>query len=57
MTKEVEIMGFSHRNVFDPILESDRASETLKKSVHYTIMRLEQLDAYVMIQYYWSAIV
>jgi len=56
MTKEAEIMAFLHQNVFNPILTSERASETLKKGVRYTIMRLEQLDAKGMIQYYWSAI-
>jgi hypothetical protein len=49
-------MLFLSHNVFDPILDSERASETLKKGVRYTMMRLEHLDAKGMIQYYWSAI-
>ena len=57
MTKEEEIMTFLNENVFDPILSSESASESLKKGVRYTIMRLEQRDAKGMISYYGSAIV
>ncbi|NIT59786.1 MAG: hypothetical protein GWN00_27270 [Aliifodinibius sp.] len=57
MTKEAEIMQFLSANVFDPILTSPSASNTLKQGVRYTIMRLEQRDARGMIHYYWSAIV
>jgi len=57
MTKEEEVMGFLSRNVFDPILNSPNASETLKKGVRYTIMRLNNLDATGMVSYYWSAII
>jgi hypothetical protein len=55
--KEHEIMDFLHRRIFDPILASPGASETLKQGVRYTIMRLEQRDAAGMVQYYWSAII
>ena len=57
MTKEQEILQFLRENVFDPILNSTVASNTLKQGVGYTIMRMEQLDARGMIQYYWSAII
>ena len=57
MTKEEEVMGFLSRNVFDPILNTPNASETLKKGVRYTIMRLNNLDATGMVSYYWSAII
>ncbi len=57
MTKESEILVFLHRYVFDPILNSDNASDKLKQGVRYTIMRLEQRDAKEMIQFYWSAII
>jgi len=50
-------MTYLHRNIFDPILESPTASNKLKTGVRYTIMRLNQRDAYGMIQYYWSAII
>lgn len=55
--KEQQIMQFLHERIFDPILESQGASETLKQGVRYTIMRLEERDAAGMIHYYWSAIV
>jgi hypothetical protein len=55
--KEQEIMDFLHRRIFDPILASPQASETLKQGVRYTIMRMEQRDAAGMVQYYWSAII
>lgn len=57
MDKEDEIMEFLHQNVFDPILNSRDASDSLKKGVRYTIMRMQERDALGMISYYWSAIV
>jgi hypothetical protein len=57
MTKEQEILDFLTERVFDPILDSPRASAALKKGVRYTIMRLNELDAPGMVSYYWSAIV
>lgn len=55
--KEQEIMDFLYETIFDPILNSPRASERLKQGVRYTIMRLEERDAAGMVQYYWSAII
>jgi hypothetical protein len=55
--KESEIMGFLHSHIFDPILQSPQASEKLQQGVRYTIMRMEQLNAERMVQYYWAAIV
>ena len=43
--KEQEILSFLHERIFDPILHSPRASETLKQGVRYTIMRLRERDA------------
>jgi len=57
MTKEQEIMGFLHENVFDPILQSPDISNELKQGVRLTIMRMNQLDPQGMVSYYWSAIV
>jgi hypothetical protein len=56
-TKEQQIMDFLHQRVFDPILQSPRASRKLKTGVTYTIMRMEKHDARGMVQYYWSAII
>jgi hypothetical protein len=54
--KEKEIMRFLHEKVFDPILTSSEASESLKQGIRYTIMRMNERDAAGMIRYYWSAI-
>lgn len=57
MTKEEEIMQFLHDQVFDPIINSQSASNSLKQGVRYTIMRLNEHNARGMVKYYWSAIV
>ena len=57
MTKEEELLTFLHEQVFDPILNSPEASESLKAGVRLTIMRLQQRNASGMVQYYWSAII
>jgi len=56
MSKENEVMAFLHEHVFDRILNSDSASQSLKKGVRYTTICLGQRDARGMIPYYWSAI-
>lgn len=55
-SKERAIMDFLHRKIFDPILQSSVASEKLKAGVRCTIMRMEQRNAFGMVQYFWSAI-
>ncbi|MBD8651499.1 hypothetical protein IFT66_10455 [Rhizobium sp. CFBP 13726] len=55
--KEQQIMDFLHERVFDPILASGEASESLKRGIRYTKMRMEERDAPGMVKYYWSAIV
>ena len=55
--REQEIMDFLQERVFQPILVSSTASETLRQGCRYTIMRLEQRDAAGMIHYFWSAVV
>lgn len=57
MTKEQEIMNYLHTKIFDPVLDSKKASVTVKKGIRGTIMRLNERDAQGMIQYFWSAIV
>ena len=57
MSKENQIMEFLNKNIFDHILKSSKASNSLKKGVRYTIMRMKQRDALGMVQYYWSAII
>lgn len=55
--KQQQIMDYLHEHIFDPILTSPSASESLKQGVRYTIMRMEQRDAAGMVQYFWSAII
>ena len=57
MTKEEEIMQFLHDQVFNPIINSPSASNSLKQGVRYTMMRLNERNAKGMVKYYWSAIV
>ena len=54
---KAEVLGFLHQQVFDPILNSNHASETLKRGVPYTIMRMNERDPPGIVQYYWSAII
>jgi hypothetical protein len=55
-SQEREIMNFLHERVFDPILNSPRATNDLKQGVRLTIVRMEQHTAPKMIQYFWSAV-
>ena len=55
--KEEEVLAFLHQHVFDPILNSSHASQSLKAGVRLTIARMRQRDAEGMIQCYWSAII
>ena len=50
-------MDFLGDRVFNPILSSPDASESLKRGCRLTISRMSKLDAASMIQYYWSAII
>ena len=53
MSKDQEIMDFLHENVFDPILNSQNASNELKQGARMTIVRMNERDAKGMIAYYW----
>jgi len=55
--KKEELMAFLNEHVFEPILNSQVASEKLKKGIRYTIMRMNERDAAGCRQYYWSAII
>jgi hypothetical protein len=56
-SKGKQIMDYLMSNVFTPILDSARASSSLKHGVRLTIMRLNERDAVGMRNYYWSAII
>ena len=38
--KRAEVLTFLHEHVFDPILDSPTSSDSLKRGVRYTIMRM-----------------
>ena len=50
-------MKFLRENVFNPILNSNTASPSLKIGVNNTIRKLYRQDALGMVQFYWSSIV
>ena len=56
-TKKREVLQFLHQQVFDPILDSPSASESLKRGVRLTIMRMNERDSAGIVSYYWSAII
>jgi predicted glycosyl hydrolase (DUF1957 family) len=56
-TKKQEILDFLHDRVFDPILSSPRASDSLKRGVRFTIMRMNERDSAGIVSYYWSAVI
>ena len=55
--KRAEVLTFLHEHVFDSILDSPTSSDSLKRGVRYTIMRMNERDAAGIVQYYWSAII
>jgi hypothetical protein len=55
--KEAEIMNYLEKNVFNPILNSPNSSDSLKRGVRLTIIRLKDKDAKGMLHYYWSAVI
>lgn len=56
MKKEDEIIQFLDERVFNPILNSQTASKSLKQGIRLTRGRMLQRNAEGMISYYWSAI-
>lgn len=49
-------MQFLSERVFDPVLRSPDASDSIKQGVRLTMIRMRRLNAVGMIKYYWSAI-
>ena len=50
--KEQQIMDFLHERVFDPILNSTKATPELKQGIRLTIMRLRERNALGMVDYF-----
>ncbi|MBS4095828.1 MAG: hypothetical protein KGZ83_03205 [Sulfuricella sp.] len=55
--KKSEVLSYLHQHVFDPILDSPTASETLKKGIRLTINRMDGRDANGIVHFYWSAVI
>jgi hypothetical protein len=55
--KKREILDFLHSNVFDSILGSPKATDSLMRGVRLTLMRMNERDSAGIVQYYWSAII
>jgi hypothetical protein len=51
-----EITQFLNEKVFDPVLNSSKASELLKKKIRWTRSLLNPLPARSMIHFFWSAV-
>ena len=57
MTKKQEVMNFLQSSIFQQNLKNPNASETAKKGMRYTIMRMEKCrDAAGVIAYFLSAL-
>ncbi len=56
MNKEQEIMRFLNKNVFDPVMNSDKASQKLKIGVRQTKTKLRHQDAMGMLRFFWASI-
>lgn len=53
----LKMMEFLHRRVFDPALASPRATDSIKRGVRITILRMEQRrTANAIRAYFWSAV-
>ena len=55
--KKSEVLAYLHEHVFDPILDSDKASETLKRGIQLTINRMQSRDAKGIVSFYWSSVI
>jgi len=54
--KKLEILTFLNDTVFNPILDSDRASDKLKAGIRLTLNRMATRDAAGIVHFYWSAL-
>lgn len=56
MTKKDEVLAYLHAKVFEPVLDSPKASKELKAGINLTIARLKQRDAAGIVHYFWAAV-
>lgn len=55
--KKAEVLAYLNQMVFNPILDSDRASAKLKAGIRTTLSRMSARDAAGVVQYFWSAVI
>lgn len=55
--KKQEVLQFLQEHVFNPILDSPKASKQLKRGVRLTIVRMNERDSGGVVHYYWSAVI
>ncbi|HEY5649393.1 MAG TPA: hypothetical protein VIU33_07825 [Nitrospiria bacterium] len=54
MGKKEDVLGFLNKEVFDPILNSTKASVLLKQAIRTSLMRMNGKDAEAIVDYYLS---
>jgi hypothetical protein len=52
VTKKEELMGFLHKRVFDPILNSHTASNLLKQGVRLAVMKMSKMEPAEILRFY-----
>lgn len=55
--KKAEVLAYLNETVFNPVLDSDRASPKLKAGIRLTLARMSGRDASGIVQYFWSAVI
>jgi hypothetical protein len=54
--KKNEVLGYLNEMVFNPILDSNRASSKLKAGIRLTLARMNSRDAAGVVHFFWSAV-
>ncbi len=54
MGKKEDVLSFLNEKIFDPILNSPKASVLLKQAIRTSLMRLNGKDAEGIVEYYLS---
>jgi hypothetical protein len=57
MTKKEELLGYLNEQIFDPILNSPRASNLLKQAVRLAVMRMNRKEPDEILQFYSTSII
>ncbi|AQG97616.1 hypothetical protein A9R05_01270 [Burkholderia sp. KK1] len=54
--KKAEVLAYLNEMVFNPILDSDRASSKLKTGIRMTLARMSSRDAAGIVHFFWAAV-